>query len=139
MDSLKVILVAITAVVIWAWLWGWRMKVRTKKLAEQRAGEGFTDFAAHFADAAVPIDILLNTYDYFEDCNSSWALNFPDRATDNISDVYGIMDEDLEDAVSEILQKCGHRWFSSSEQSEPPSIETVEDLVLYVASAPLSR
>jgi hypothetical protein len=50
--------------------------------------------------------------------------------------VYGCIDEDLEDAIMEILKKSGRRPFTQAELPEPPRVETVEDIVLYVAAAP---
>lgn len=116
----------------------WLGNVRKRRIARARAGEGFDDFEAHFAGRNIPREILVNTYVFFEDWNSDAIENFPVRATDNIADIYGTADEDLYDAIDEVLKKSGRRWFKETEQPELPRIETVEDLVSYVASAPLS-
>jgi hypothetical protein len=112
--------------------------VRVRQLARRRAGEGFSDFAASFAARHVPFEVLSNTYNYFGDWNRVAGELFPVRATDNISDVYGCVDEDLDDALGEILEKSGRRWHTREELPQPPAVETIEDLVLYVAAAPVA-
>jgi hypothetical protein len=111
-------------------------RARVRRIARERAGEGFTDFAAHFAGQGIPREILLNTYDYFAECYSYAVERFPVRADDGLEDVYGIEDEDLAEAVGEILEKSGRRWFTESERPRWPRVETVRDVVLYVAAAP---
>ena len=129
-----IIVSVITLVVVMSWL----ANVRTRRIARQRAGEGFDDFEAHFAGRNIPREILVNTYLFFQEWNSHAVENFPVRATDNIAVIYGTEDEDLYDAIDEVLKKSGRRWFKKTERPDPPTIETVEDVVSYVASAPLS-
>ncbi|HEV7904611.1 MAG TPA: hypothetical protein VGO96_12280 [Pyrinomonadaceae bacterium] len=112
-------------------------RISVGRMARQRAGEGFSDFAAYFVHRNIPHQILSDTYQYFGQWNASAGELFPVRPTDNISDVYGCVDEDLEDAVGEILQKSGRRPFTQAEMPQPPRIETVEDVVRYVAAAPV--
>jgi hypothetical protein len=115
-------------------------RVRMSRMARQRSGEGFSDFAASFVGEKVPFEVLLNTYNYFGEWNMVAGELFPVRATDNISDVYGCVDEDLEDAVGEILGKSGRRPFTRDELPESlPRVETVGDVVSYVAAAPVAE
>jgi hypothetical protein len=107
------------------------------RMARRRAGEGFSDFAAHFVHKNIPHKILVDTYEYFGRWNAVAGELFPVRPTDNISDVYGCVDEDLEDAMEEILRKSGRRPFTQAEMPQPPRVETVEDFVRYVAAAPV--
>ena len=130
-----IILLALVAFVV---VGTWLGNVLTRRIASERAGEGFGDFAAHFTGQNIPREILLNTYDYFEEWNSGAVERFPVRATDNVADVYGIVDEDLYDAIEEVLKKSGRRGLYKSERPDLPRIETVEDIVLYVAAAPLA-
>jgi hypothetical protein len=80
--------------------------------------------------------VLKNTYDYFGKWNSTSSGVFPVHKADVIADVHGIVDEDLLDAVEEILTKSGRKLITRENMSEPPLIETVGDVVYYVASAP---
>jgi hypothetical protein len=111
--------------------------ISLSRMARRRAGEGFSDFAAHFVHRNVPHEILVDTYEYFGRWNAVAGELFPVRPTDNISDVYGCVDEDLEDAMMEVLTKSGRRPFTQAELPQPPRIETVEDFVRYVAAAPV--
>lgn len=112
-------------------------QISLTRMARRREGEGFSDFAAHFVNRRVPHEVLVNTYGYFGEWNTVAGELFPVRATDNISDVYGCVDEDLDDAVEEILRKSGRRPYTQAEMPQPPRVETVEDVVLYVAAAPV--
>ncbi len=109
--------------------------IRIRRIAKKREGETFRDFANYFAETDVPYDVLKNTYEYFEEWNSNSSVVFPVRSTDSIADVYGIVDEDLQDAVEEILKKSTRHFIKREETLEIPQVETVEDVVLYVASA----
>jgi hypothetical protein len=117
----------------------WLIRIHNRGVARQRVGENYADFAAYFAEANIPDEILQTTYKYFQEWNSDSVVMFPVRATDNIYDIYGIVDEDLEDAVAEILKKSGRRFPTTSEIFQPPQIETVEDVVVYVTTAPAAK
>jgi hypothetical protein len=108
--------------------------LRLRRLAEQRKGETYYHFAAHFIGENVPEEILRNTYDYFHDW--SGAVSVPVRASDNIDKIYGISDEDLDEAVEAIITKSGRRLPTEDELENFPLFETVEDIVLFVAASP---
>lgn len=110
--------------------------LRMRRLAEQRKGETFYHFAAHFIGENVPEEVLRNTYDYFHDW--SGAVSIPVRATDSIDEIYGISDEDLDEAVEAILTKSKRRLPNEEELENLPLFETVEDIVLFVAASPKS-
>jgi hypothetical protein len=112
-------------------------RLHLSRIARRREGEGFSDFAAHFVNGRVPHEVLVNTYGYFGEWNTVAGELFPVRPADNISDVYGCAEEDLDDAVEEILRKSGRRPFTQVEMPQPPRVETVDDVVLYVAAAPV--
>ena len=112
------------------------IKIRTGRLAKKREGETFNDFAAQFQDSDIPVDVLKNSYDYFGKWNSVSSRIFPVRRSDNIADVYGIVDEDLDDAIEEILTMSGHIPSMREGMLERFQIETVGDLVFHIASAP---
>lgn len=135
MSSALFIGLVLAAVFVSSAIW---THIRLGRMARQRAGEGFSDFAAYFVHRNIPHKILVDTYEYFGRWNAVGGELFPVRPTDNISDVYGCVDEDLEDAVVEILKKSGRRPFTQAEMPQPPRVETVEDFVHYVAAAPVA-
>ncbi len=104
------------------------LRFRDRRTAAARRGEGFDDFSRSFG-GEVPLDILRATYGYFSEWMAGSTPEFPVRASDSIYRVYGIVDEDLDDAALEILASC-HR--------DPPAdfqaIRTVSDLAYYVAA-----
>jgi hypothetical protein len=112
------------------------IRIRTERIAKKREGETFNDFAAQFQGSDIPHNVLKNTYDYFGKWNSISSRTFPVRREDNIADVYGIVDEDLDDAIEEILTMSGRILTTREGALEPFRIETVGDLILFIASAP---
>lgn len=110
--------------------------LRVRKLVKQRNGETFYHFAAHFIGEDVPKEILINTYEYFHDWSNT--IKIPVRATDDIDEIYGITDEDLDDAIEAILAKSGRRLPNPEELENMPVFNTVEDVVFFVHSSPKS-
>lgn len=107
---------------------------RMRRLAEQRKGETFYHFAEHFIGEDIPKEILLNTYNYFYDWSN--AIKIPVRATDSIDEIYGISEEDLDDAIEAILTKSGRRLPTPEELENIPVFTTVEDIVFFVNNSP---
>jgi hypothetical protein len=134
MSSALFIGLVMAAVLVVSAIW---TRIRIGRMARHRAGEGFSDFAAYFVHRNIPHEILVDTYEYFGRWNAVAGELFPVRPTDNISEVYGCVEEDLEDAIIEVLGKSGRRPFTRSEMPQPPLVETVEEFVRYAASAPV--
>jgi hypothetical protein len=76
------------------------LRNRTQKLADSRRGQGFDDFIAPFSGENIPADKLRHVYDFFQ--NWQDVKNFPVDPNDDLVKVYGIVDDDLDDAVIEI-------------------------------------
>ncbi len=61
---------------------------------------------------------------------------FPVRPADTIDGIYGIVDEDVEDMVKDVLKEANRRMPNEGEIKFPVSLETVEDVVNFVAHCP---
>src|SRR4051812_24487589 len=76
------------------------------RLAAARAGENFDTFRAGIESDGIraPESVLRAVYERLQ----VWlcVLDFPVRADDNIRQLYGMADEDLEDIVLEMLSDC---------------------------------
>src|SRR5437764_32202 len=81
---------------IWDYIW-------TRRIAASRAGENFDTFRSSFGIDEVPEEVLRAVYAKFQEWQSGWVQEFPVRAEDNIAGVYGIVDEDLDDLVKQLL------------------------------------
>ena len=68
--------------------------IRSVRIAGSRSGETFDTFRAGFSGGHIPAHVLSHVYSYFQD----WAgvSGFPVRPQDPISEVYGIVEEDLD-------------------------------------------
>ena len=60
--------------------------------------------------------------------------NFKPQPSDDIPDIFGIVDEDFADLIFESIDKCKKLVPSQEERETMDQIATVEDLVLYVDS-----
>ena len=98
---------------------------RVHKIARMRSGQGFNEFVAYFSGEDIPLYKQREVYDYFQDWQG--IENFPVHPSDNLIEVYGIYNEDLDEAVIELA----NRWRAKL----PPTFEglgpvlTVADVV----------
>jgi hypothetical protein len=57
---------------------------------------------------------------------------FPVRPSDVIADVYGMVGEDLDEAIVDLLRECGCREPTTAAAALSP-VDTVEDVVMFLA------
>lgn len=107
-------------------------RIRARRMARERAGESFRDFAAQFSGQGIENEVLLAVYRHFQTVMRRDVEHFPVRPGDEIARVYGVVDDDLDDAIKELL--------TGRELPTPttllPRVKTVGDLVRLVASRP---
>ena len=107
---------------------------REQKLARQRRGLGFDEFAAYFKAKDIPRDRLREVYDYFQHWQS--VKNFPVQPDDDLYQVYGIVDEDVDDAVIELAKKWRVSLPPDSEWESMGTVRTVADVVRLLSQRP---
>ncbi len=110
--------------------------VRTRRIAASRVGENFDTFCDAFKNDQVPPDVLRTVYAKFQKWCSDAVAEFPVRATDNIADVYGMVDEDVDDAMIEVVVETGRELPSSEKSLQMRPVDTVHDFVLFIAECP---
>lgn len=102
-----------------------------KKLKKERQGENFTTFMNYFSEEEISENICFQVYRYLQ--NSDIKLhNFPIRPIDALGTVYGICEEDLDEAVLEIARNCGCQISNINNIREMKPVRTVEDLVRFL-------
>jgi hypothetical protein len=101
------------------------LRYRDKKLADSRRGQGFGDFTAYFSGEDMSLDKLRLVYDYFQ----SWQYvkDFPVHPDDDLSKVYGIVDDDVDDTVIELAAGWRAKLPATFEGLGP--VRTVADVV----------
>ena len=101
------------------------LRYRVEKIAKRRSGQGFNEFAAYFLSEGIPLYKLREVYDYFQ----NWQLvkKFPVLPNDDLYKVYGICEEDLDDAVVELANRWRVRLPETFEGLGP--VRTVSDIV----------
>ena len=101
------------------------LRYREQKLADSRRGQGFEDFAACFSGENIPLDKLRVVYDYFQRWQS--VKNFPVHPNDDLYKVYGIVDDDVDDAVIEMADGWRAKLPATAKGVRP--VRTVADVV----------
>jgi hypothetical protein len=108
---------------------------RAKRLARKRRGIGFDDFAVYFSSEQIPRDKLFAAYEYLQGWQS--VKDFPVLATDDLCKVYGICEEDVDDAVIDLADKW--RVALPADFAGAGPVNTVADLVRLLANLPYGR
>ena len=108
---------------------------RAKRLARNRSGMGFDDFVAYFSADRIPRDKLFVVYEYLQRWMS--VEDFPVHATDDLCKVYGICEEDVDDAVIDLAAKWRVVLPADFEGVGP--VHTVAELVRLLAQFPYGR
>ncbi len=108
--------------------------VKIARIKGARVGEGFEEFAARIAGRGVPEEVQREVVAYIQ--GREFPRKVPVRPEDDLARVYGIVDEDVYDAVVRISAKAG-RIPPSGIDNAVKGIVSVGDLAEYVAKLPL--
>ena len=114
------------------------IRVRTRRIAASRPGENFDTFHSSFAADDIPAEILQAIYAECQEWCSDAVAAFPVRAADDISRIYGMVDEDLEYAVLDVVQELDRQLPPAEMLRKVQPVVTVRDFVLFVAACPKS-
>ena len=111
------------------------LRYREQKIAKTRSGLGFDDFVAYFSGEDIPMYKLREVYEYFQNWQS--VKNFPVLPGDDLYKVYGIYDEDVDDAVIELADRWRAKLPPTFEGLEP--VRTVADIVHLLNQLPQGK
>lgn len=101
------------------------LRYRDRKIAKKRSGLGFNDFVGYFSGEDIPLYNLRGVYSYFQNWQS--VKDFPVSPADDLYKVYGIYDEDVDDAVIELANRWRVKLPPTFEGLRP--VRTVADVV----------
>lgn len=104
--------------------------IKDRRLKNLRKGEGLDSFISYFSREEIPKELLIRVYEFFEDWMN--IKDFPIRPGDSLSKVYGIVNEDLDDAVFKIVKACNYRTPTDEDVKAVPPVKNVEDLVRFL-------
>ena len=104
-----------------------RLRSKNAKIAASRSGDSREDFIYYFSKEGAPKEILVEVYRSLQALQS--AKNFPVRPDDDLYQVYGIWNEDLDDLIIELAQTCGCKTPTTEDVAELAPIRSVKDLV----------
>ncbi len=127
----------VLAIAIWIAVYTIRQNARVRAMAALRTGENFESFRASFGTDAVPEEILLTVHAKFREWWSGHVDGFPVRAGDRLGDIYGMVGEDLEDAISAVLAECHRRLPPENPELYPVILDTVRNFALFIEACPM--
>lgn len=118
-------------------LLGWPFLGRQRKLAEQRTSYSKDQFLQYFDDLDVDRNVVSDIWDEL----SPWICHdsFKPMPDDNLAEVFGIVDDDVDDFVLDILKKHLYEIPPPSVTLKMPVIATVADIVRTVAAIGQNR
>jgi hypothetical protein len=110
----------------------WPFYSRQKGMAEGRDAWTEQDFLDHFAESGVVDEIARAVWGALE--QQADPAGFAPRPTDDLLQVYGLAEEDLDDLVLAVLERSGCRVPAPSETEKMDPVLTVAELVYFVAA-----
>jgi len=110
----------------------WPFHYRQKGLAEGRDAWTEQDFLDHFAESGVADEIARSVWGALE--QEADPAGFAPRPTDDLRQVYGLADDDLDDLILAVLERCGCRVPPLSKTEKMDPVQTVADFVYFVAA-----
>ncbi len=111
-------------------------RIRIRRIAASRPGENFDTFHSSFAADDIPPEILEAVYAKFQKSCSGVVAAFPVRPADDIGRIYGMIDEDLDDAMIEVVAELDRQLPPTEILRKMQPVITVRDFVLFVAACP---
>lgn len=110
------------------------LRFRSRLIARGRAGENYETFRSAFISDVVSEEVILAVYKKFQNWESDAVRGFPVRASDDIGKIYGMVDDDLDDAVLDVLKQLNRNIPSPAETRNMKPVVTVKDFALFVES-----
>ncbi len=110
------------------------IRFRSRSIARNRSGDSFQTFRSEFSNDDASEEVILAVYMVFQDWESDAVVDFPVRANDDIGKIYGMVDEDLDDAVLDVIKRLNRHAPSPGEVCNMRPVTTVRDFVLFVDS-----
>jgi hypothetical protein len=110
----------------------WPFYYRQKDLAEGRDTWTEQDFLGHFAESGVADEIARAVWGALK--QEADLAGFAPRPTDDLRQVYGLADDDLDDLILAVLERSRCRVPAPSETEKMDPVLTVADFVYFVAA-----
>lgn len=102
---------------------------RFKRLARKRAGLSICQFARSFNCRQVDTKIIRAVYEGLQYWTSFGIKQFPVMAVDDLSKLYRLRDEDLDDFAETVARTTKRRWTDLERNPFYGKVTNAEDLV----------
>lgn len=100
---------------------------REQRLAQKRRSYSLADFVEKFSSEGIPERIAVEVFRYFQ--NVQTTKDFPVHPEDDLYKVYGVYNEDLDDAVVDLADRCGCGPPTNEKVKGLDPVRTIEDMV----------
>lgn len=134
MTTVLTILLFIGGIIIWCFIEYRLRKQRLSELTRGRAGLSICQFARSFDRRAVDTKIIRAVYEGIQ--KEAGLKGFPVLAADDITAVYGIVDDDLDYLADELAEKTKRSFRNAENNPLYGQVTTVRDLVLFLNHQP---
>ena len=113
-----------------------RVNRSARRLAEERMGQSFADFALDFDGDGIPYDVLRATHAVLQQRLHHAVKDFPVRGKDDLTAVFGIPRNEVNSIFLGLVEGCGRQKPPRPALRRMPRIETVTDLVFAATACP---
>jgi len=109
----------------------WPLLMRHRKLMQRGAGRTKNAFISKFSGDAALLDVAEKVWRLLVDLSPLPASEFSPSLDDRIGEDFGVVDEDLEDLILQVVE--GKNW-SENDISSSIEIVTARDLIEFVGA-----
>ena len=109
-------------------------RTKANRLSQIRAISDVVESEKYFLQKGVPPEITSVVYEYLS--TLPWMRGFPVNRGDELISIYGLAGEELDDLVRHVLFVT-NRYVPENNRNDVPTIETVEELIMFISSLPL--
>ncbi len=107
------------------------IRIKNYFVERSRQADKKEDYLQHFVSQGLSKKIALDVYKYLGDWMN--RSDFPVRPNDNLSKIYGIVDEDLDDLVIFAAESNNLALPNDTSYWKTP-VETVDDVIRFVST-----
>lgn len=107
--------------------------VRLRKAGRERPASALPPFLRHFEARGIPPEVAASVFRQLQHWMQAQDRHFAVRPDQDLSQVYGLVPEELDAALVRMARECGRHF---DPRAQHPPLHTVDDLVSTLARCP---
>jgi hypothetical protein len=113
-----------------------RFRRQMRVLCAQRSGQSICQFARSLPFRQLDTRVIRQVYETLQATVSFPGCRVPIRTDDRITDTFGLEDEDFEDFIVEIADRCGRSLANFQSNPFYERLHTAGDIVHFLCAQP---